>query len=204
MELRNGDKSGLTLNYDLIADATDSSMLPLLNRCKFLCLALCLGCMAFIAHPAYADAVTAEADIIDNSGTTIGTVQVEQGHKGVLVNLQAEALPPGYHGMHFHAVGDCSDLQAFKSAGGHVNPFDTPHGFRNPDGPHEGNLPNLVVAADGTVAVELYSDLVALDSGAAKLLDDDGTALIIHTDKDDHYSQPIGGSGGRIACAVIK
>jgi Cu-Zn family superoxide dismutase len=179
-------------------------MLALLNRCKFLGLALALGCLTLITSPAYADALVTQADIIDNGGTVIGTVQVEQGHKGVLVNIQAKDLPPGYHGMHFHAVGDCSDLKAFKSAGGHVNPFDQPHGFRNPDGPHEGNLPNLVVAADGTVEVELYSDLVALDAGAAKLLDADGTALIIHTDKDDHYSQPIGGSGGRIACAVIK
>ena len=180
-------------------------MLAFFNRLKLFCLALALGGLTWLsASPAFADALSTEADIINNSGITIGTVQVEQGHKGVLVNIQAEALPPGYHGMHFHAVGDCSDLAEFKSAGGHVNPFDTPHGFLNPDGPHEGNLPNLVVAADGTVEVELYSDLVELESGAAKLLDDDGTALIIHTDKDDHYSQPIGGSGGRIACAVIK
>ncbi|MBD1917984.1 MULTISPECIES: superoxide dismutase family protein [Cyanophyceae] len=179
-------------------------MLAFLNRFQLLCLALCLGALTLLARPAYADALIAQADLIANSGNAIGTVEVEQGHKGVLVKIQAKDLPPGYHGMHFHAVGDCSDLAAFKSAGGHVNPFDQPHGFRNPDGPHEGNLPNLVVAADGTVDVELYSDLVALDAGAAKLLDDDGTALIIHTDKDDHYSQPIGGSGGRIACAVIK
>ncbi|PSN16173.1 superoxide dismutase family protein [filamentous cyanobacterium CCT1] len=179
-------------------------MLALLNRYKFLCLALTLGCLALLACPGSAFALSTQAELIDNSGSAIGTVQVEQGHKGVLVNIQAKDLPPGYHGMHFHAVGDCSDLAAFKSAGGHVNPFDTPHGFRNPDGPHEGNLPNLVVAADGTVEVELYSDLVELDFGPAKLLDDDGTALIIHTDKDDHYSQPIGGSGGRIACAVIQ
>ena len=179
-------------------------MPALFNRFKRFGVALCLVGLALMAYPAAAHALSTQADLIDNSGNAIGTVEVEQGHKGVLVNLKAHDLPPGYHGMHFHAVGDCSDLAAFKSAGGHVNPFDTPHGFRNPDGPHEGNLPNLVVAADGTVEVELYSDLVELDSGAAKLLDEDGTALIIHTDKDDHYSQPIGGSGGRIACAVIK
>ncbi|HZG40922.1 MAG TPA: superoxide dismutase family protein [Nodosilinea sp.] len=179
-------------------------MSALFNSLKRFGLALCLIGLALVACPAAAFALGTQADLIDNSGKPIGTVQVEQGHKGVLITLNAQDLPPGYHGMHFHAVGDCSDLAAFKSAGGHVNPFDTPHGFRNPDGPHEGNLPNLVVAADGTVEVELYSDLVTLDSGAAKLLDDDGTALIIHTDKDDHYSQPIGGSGGRIACAVIE
>jgi len=178
-------------------------MPALVTQFKLFCMALCLASLALMAAPAYADGLLVQADLIDNGGTAIGTVQVEQGHKGVLINLKAKDLSPGYHGMHFHSVGDCSDLAAFKSAGGHVNPFDQPHGFRNPNGPHEGNLPNLVVAADGTVDVELYSDMVALDSGAAKLLDADGTALIIHTDKDDHYSQPIGGSGGRIACAVI-
>ena len=165
---------------------------------------LFLGCFVLLATPAYADTDAVQADIFNNDGITIGSVTVEQTTQGVLVDLQAEALPPGYHGMHFHAVGDCSDLSAFKSAGGHVNPFGTPHGFRNPEGPHEGNLPNLVVAADGTVEVELYSDLVTLTEGPAKLLDEDGSSLIIHTNQDDHYSQPIGGSGGRIACAVIQ
>ena len=106
--------------------------------------------------------------------------------------------------MHFHKVGDCSDLAAFKSAGGHVDPHTKPHGFLNPNGPHEGNLPNLVVGSDGKAEVELYSEMVSLVSGPANLFDEDGSALIIHINRDDHMSQPIGGSGGRIACAVIK
>ncbi len=39
---------------------------------------------------------------------------------------------------------------------------------------------------------------------AALLLDNDGSTLIIHEKPDDHYSQPIGGSGARIACSVIR
>jgi Cu-Zn family superoxide dismutase len=179
-------------------------MKSFLQSLGFIFGSLVLSCFGLLVHPAYADTDAVQADILNNNGTPIGAVTVEQTTQGVLIDLQAEALPPGYHGMHFHAVGDCSDLAAFKSAGGHVNPFDTPHGFRNPDGPHEGNLPNLVVAEDGTVEVELYSDLVTLTEGPARLLDEDGSSLIIHTNKDDHFSQPIGGSGGRIACAVIK
>jgi Cu-Zn family superoxide dismutase len=178
-------------------------MKSLLTPLGFICVSFFLSCM-LLTQPAYADSETVQANILNNDGVTIGSVAVEQTTAGVLVDLQAEALPPGYHGMHFHAVEDCSDLSAFKSAGGHVNPFDTPHGFRNPNGPHEGNLPNLVVAEDGTVEVELYSDLVTLTNSPAQLLDEDGSSLIIHTNKDDHFSQPIGGSGGRIACAVIK
>ena len=36
------------------------------------------------------------------------------------------------------------------------------------------------------------------------LRDADGSALVIHASPDDHMSQPIGGAGGRIACAVIR
>ena len=120
------------------------------------------------------------------------------------MNIKAGGLPPGYHGLHFHRVGDCSDQEAFKSAQGHVDPQSKPHGFLNPDGPHEGNLPNLIVAADGTVEVELYSVMVSLTDGEANLLDEDGSALIIHINPDDHVTQPIGGAGARIGCGVIQ
>ncbi|NJL48192.1 MAG: superoxide dismutase family protein [Leptolyngbyaceae cyanobacterium SM2_5_2] len=173
------------------------------HQLTMLCLSLGLAWL-LLTGPAQADPQTIQVDLLNNNGMAIGTVRVEPVTDGVLINLKATDLPPGYHGLHFHAVGDCSDLTAFKSAGSHVNPFDTPHGFRNADGPHEGNLPNLVVAADGTVEVELYSNLVTLAAGPANLVDEDGSALVIHTNKDDHISQPIGGSGGRIACAVIQ
>ncbi len=37
----------------------------------------------------------------------------------------------------------------------------------------------------------------------AALLDEDGSAVIIHEHPDDHLTQPIGSAGGRIACGVI-
>jgi Cu-Zn family superoxide dismutase len=40
--------------------------------------------------------------------------------------------------------------------------------------------------------------------GTAPLLDEDGSAFIIHENADDHMTQPIGGAAGRIACGVIK
>lgn len=154
--------------------------------------------------PAAAEQPSFESKIINNGGKEIGSLKLTQGTQGVVISISAKDLPPGYHGMHFHAKGDCSDLGKFKSAGGHVDPHKKPHGFLNQKGPHEGNLPNLIVAKDGTVEVELYSSLVQLKAGDAKLLDEDGSALIVHVNKDDHSSQPIGGSGGRIACSVIK
>ena len=35
------------------------------------------------------------------------------------------------------------------------------------------------------------------------LKDQDGSALVIHANADDHTSQPIGGAGDRVACGVI-
>jgi Cu-Zn family superoxide dismutase len=109
----------------------------------------------------------------------------------------------GKHGMHFHKVANCKGA-GFKASKGHIMPEGKPHGFLNAEGPHAGNLPNLVIAENGQVHVELYSNIVTYAEGAAALLDDDGSALIIHENIDDHFTQPIGGSGGRIGCAEIK
>jgi Cu-Zn family superoxide dismutase len=35
-------------------------------------------------------------------------------------------------------------------------------------------------------------------------MDADGAALVIHANPDDYRSQPIGGAGDRVACAVIR
>ena len=144
--------------------------------------------------------------VINSKGEVIGQLDLKQASNGVLLNLsiQADSLAPGFHGMHFHKMAHCNHESGFKTAQGHIDPKNKPHGFLNEKGPHEGNLPNLIVAKDGSAQVELYSSLVSLDEGEAKLLDEDGSALIIHKNQDDHVSQPIGGSGGRIACAKIK
>lgn len=147
----------------------------------------------------------AKSHIINNQGHQIGHALYTQGNKGVLVVIDVKGLPPGKHGMHFHQKGTCEDHSAFKKAQGHIMPSGNPHGYLNPNGPHEGNLPNLIVGADGSTHVELYSELVSLygRDGKPALLDDNGSALIIHKNTDDHTSQPIGGSGARIACGIL-
>ena len=149
----------------------------------------------------------AYSDIINNSGQKIGVAHYIQGSQGVIIEIKAYDLPAGKHGMHFHRVGNCQDHKNFKMAKGHIMPTNLPHGYLNKDGgPHEGNLPNLIVHQDGTVHVELYSQLVSLKgyNNVPALLDEDGSSLMIHINQDDHKTQPIGGSGARIACAVIK
>jgi superoxide dismutase, Cu-Zn family len=146
------------------------------------------------------------SELKNSKGNAIGAVTVTGAPHGVLLRVEARDLTPGWHGMHFHEKGDCSDAM-FKNAGAHVHAA-TPvvHGFLNADANDAGDLPNLFVAADGTATVELYSTLVGLDSsgGRPALLDADGSALVIHADPDDYKSQPIGGAGARIACAVIR
>ena len=80
------------------------------------------------------------------------------------------------------------------------------HGLLNPQANDDGDLPNIFVGADGKVTVELYSTLVALEPGTSRpaLLGPAGAAVVIHASPDDYTTQPIGGAGARIACAVLR
>lgn len=133
-------------------------------------------------------------------GTEIGRIEFTASDHGVLMRVLADAgaLTPGWHGIHLHAIGDCSDA-ALTNSGSHVKHSAAQHGLLNPYGPEEGDLPNIHAAADGSSAAEIFSSLTTL----SKLQDADGSAVIIHANPDDHMSQPIGGAGARVACAVV-
>jgi len=141
-------------------------------------------------------------------GVAVGLLTVAEGPRGVLlrVNTLPGALTPGWHGLHIHELGDCSS-EGFVSSGGHVGHGErAQHGLLNPNGPETGDLPNLLVPGpQHGAAVELYLDGAALHAvrGRTNLADGDGSALVIHAGPDDHTSQPIGGAGIRVACAVI-
>jgi Cu-Zn family superoxide dismutase len=140
-------------------------------------------------------------------GADVGAGSLVEGPSGVLVRLDLKGLKPGWHAIHFHAKGDCSDA-AFASAGAHINHAEMPkpHGLLNAGGPDFGDLPNVFAAADGTVKAEVFSALVSLSGqgGRPALRDPDGSALVVHENPDDYTAQPIGGAGARVACAVIK
>ncbi len=146
----------------------------------------------------------AAAELVNTDGKAIGQATFEQTPGGVLLFVKVTGLPPGPHGIHLHSVGGCAP--DFKAAKGHINPDKRAHGLRNPDGPDNGDLPNLYVAADGTGAAEFYTTRVSVADGkrAPALLDADGSAVIIHANPDDHMTQPIGGAGGRLACGVVE
>jgi Cu-Zn family superoxide dismutase len=101
-------------------------------------------------------------------------------------------------------VGRC-DPPDFTSAGGHFNPQVRQHGRQNPLGPHAGDLPNLVVGADGAVNAAVIAPDVTLGSpvNSHSLFPPAGTALVIHAKPDDGTTDPAGNAGPRIACGVI-
>ena len=159
--------------------------------------------VAAVAAPVLVSADMAAAEMINADGAVIGKATFEQTPHGVLMYVEVAGLPPGAHGIHLHAAGACTP--DFKAATGHINPDGVPHGLRNPEGPDHGDLPNLYAAADGSARAEFFTVLVAVAGGdMPALLDEDGSAVIIHENPDDHLTQPIGGAGGRISCGVIK
>lgn len=137
--------------------------------------------------------------LVNSSGQSIGTVRAWQTAGGVSFRVEAAGLPHGIHGLHVHAVGRCEGPE-FTSAGSHWNPANRKHGTNNPAGPHAGDMPNVEVAANGT----LGATVVLPGATMANLLDADGSALVLHAAADDYATDPSGNSGARIACAVIQ
>jgi len=149
---------------------------------------------------------TGQASIINGQGAEIGKATLTQGATGLLIKVEATGLTPGWHGIHIHATGQCA--APFTSAGAHINHTDpkTPHGLLNAEGPDDGDLPNLYAAADGSAHGEFFTTKarISQDGPGQWLWDADGSALVIHANPDDHNSQPIGGAGDRVACAVLS
>lgn len=147
-----------------------------------------------------------EVPLMNSDGlkVAIATLSEEYLGNGVQIILEGDRLPPGEHGFHIHDAGECVPPD-FASAGSHYNPTRSAHGFNHPDGPHAGDLENIIVGVDGSVYVELEAPMVTLQpEGENTLFTEEGTTLIIHANPDDYISQPTGNAGDRIACGVIK
>lgn len=162
-----------------------------------LSLAACAGREAATGTP-MAGGRIAVAPLIDPAGRPVGRATVREVTGGLRVTLDARGLPAGPHGAHLHTVGVC-DAPAFAGAGPHWNPLGTKHGSMNPQGPHAGDLPNVIVGKDGR------GTLAATLAGATfdALLDADGAAMMVHAAADDLQTDPSGNSGARIACGVF-
>jgi len=167
--------------------------------------AIALLMMAFVGI-AGAQGTSATAQLEDSNGNPVGSAEFVEGPNGltITVNLQPgqQAVTPGEHGIHIHRVG--SITPDFEAAGEHFNPTNAQHGFNNPQGPHGGDLENIIVNEDGSASYQTIAPLVTLSGGENALLDSDGSALVIHQNADDYQTDPSGESGDRVAAGVIR
>ncbi|MGF1554202.1 MAG: superoxide dismutase family protein [Paracoccaceae bacterium] len=144
---------------------------------------------------------TAVARMQNAEGEMAGVVEFTQTPNGVLVVANLINIVPGNHGFHLHETGDCGE--GFQAAGEHYDPTDKEHGFKNENGPHAGDLPNIAAAEDGDANAEFFATMVSLEESAeATLMDDDGSAVIVHASADSYLPDYTGGD--RIACGVIE
>lgn len=159
------------------------------------------------AAPAPAPAAESRADAVPMTATAMlktadgkdaGTVTATEREDGILIAVSASAMTPGEHGIHVHMTGKCEGPK-FESAGGHWNPSGAKHGLSNPQGQHHGDMPNLVVASDGSGKM----DYTIRETRFAEMLDADGAALVVHAKADDQKTDPSGDSGDRVACGVF-
>jgi Cu-Zn family superoxide dismutase len=173
-----------------------------MKRTVFLaCLLLLTGRLAYAADEG--SWKSAEAEIKDSRGQTVGSAVFTPTPIGVAVVVEVSKLAAGTHGIHVHAAGICEPPD-FKTAGGHFNPHAKKHGLKSPEGAHSGDLPNLEVGPNekGMLTATLSNATLGVGD-TASLLGPNGSSIVIHAKADDEMTDPSGNSGDRIACGVL-
>ncbi|KOR87816.1 superoxide dismutase family protein [Paenibacillus solani] len=155
-----------------------------------------------VDQPVYGEQVTelevSELPVVklnNAAGEPVGTATLKQVNDGVKVTISVSGLTPGKHGFHVHE--NAIQNGDFKSAGAHFNPTHKHHGLKNPQGSHVGDMPNLVVGADGTGEGEFIIQHGTLEKNQPNSVL--GRSLIIHVGEDDEVTDPAGNSGDRVA-----
>jgi len=157
------------------------------------------------SHGSHGGAARADIKGMGISGTAEFTEHEQAGSIMVELALNVTGLTPGKHGVHLHAVGRCEP--DFAAAGGHFDPG--PASNTDPDANHPfhmGDIPNILVGADGQGFMKVMTTRVTLSAGPLSVFDEDGTAIIIHgnEDKGTTGAPKSGVSGGpRVACGVL-
>ena len=167
-----------------------------------------VGASLVAAENSPSDVVVITATLKDAAGKDVAVVELRKSPRSaVKVIVTGKGLPPGFHGMHVHAVGAC-EAPSFQSAGGHLKNAGSSHSD------HTGDLTSIYVKSDGTVSARFETDRFGLDT----LRDMDGSAVMIHAGADnfgnippryapggpDQTTRDTGDSGARIACGPIS
>ncbi|MGB8432837.1 MAG: superoxide dismutase [Cu-Zn] SodC [Burkholderiales bacterium] len=159
--------------------------------------------LLFLASAANADEVIVTINKIDGNGVgaAIGTVTLSDGPDGLVLKPDLKELAPGEHGFHVHGNPDCgaANNAAGMAAGGHHDPAKAGKHLGPKGSGHLGDLPALMVAADGSATQ-------SMTAARLKVADVKGRSLMIHAGGDNYSDEPkpLGGGGARVACGVIK
>ena len=165
--------------------------------------------------------IKAEAEIrlCDDYDVIIGEAKLkekksEEGIKEVEIEIKVKGLEPGKHAVHIHETANCGKCS---DAGGHFDPG--PKGLTSPDGNHpfhSGDLINIEGKNNGKGKLKTTTTRITLSEGPLSLFDWDGSAFIIHDNKDTYCPDvptiPDGpgsivagcAGGSRFACGIIE
>lgn len=189
---------------------------PTIRSARVLCaLTLLAACAthAEVGKPVVPRVATtgAAATLVDVDGKPGGRATLTQTAAGVELVINVESQSAGEHGVHVHMTGRCEPgpdasgkTIAFGAAGGHFDPGGSKKHAgpgHPPEAGHAGDMPNIVVAADGTGTLRFTHTSATLDTGPRSVL---GKALVVHAGPDDYRTDPAGNSGARVLCGVIE
>ncbi|MBN3068985.1 superoxide dismutase family protein [Pectobacterium brasiliense] len=151
--------------------------------------------------------VTLNEALPTGTGGSIGEISIAETPYGLLFTPNLKGLDAGIHGFHVHENASCEPAEQdgkpvpALAAGGHLDPKKTGKhlGPYNDQG-HLGDLPGLVVNADGTSTYPILAPRIK------SLSEVKNHALMVHVGGDNYADTPakLGGGGARMACGVIK
>lgn len=129
-------------------------------------------------------------------GRDVGFVRADDTIYGLIITPALRNLPPGTHGLHIYTFPFCKNRAV--GAGGHWDPVGADE-HRGPyDAGHLGDLPVLIVNANGKATLPVLVPRLKLDQIK-------GRALIIEVGGDNYSDIPAvnGSEKAKLACGEI-